>query len=143
MPTVQTTYGTNQAAAYEGMPANMEPSVRISRVVESVAGLGFGKVGVRGTTDEQVRVSEASRAFEGISIADPGQPADTYAQYATASLMRKGVIWVSVAVTVVKGEPVYYVPATGVLTNVSTSNTAIANATFDSSGTGLVKVRLG
>lgn len=143
MPAVQTTYGNNLPVAYEGMPVNMEPSVRISRVVESAAGIGFGKVGVRGAADDQVRVSEASRAFEGITIADPGQPQDSYAQYATAALMRKGVIWVSVAVTVTKGEPAYYVPATGVITNVTTSNTAIAGATFDSSGTGLVKLRLG
>jgi uncharacterized hydantoinase/oxoprolinase family protein len=58
--------------------------------------------------------------------------------------MEEGVIWVMASVAVAVGDPVYYVPATGVLTNVATSNTQIANAMWDSStsGAGLAKLRL-
>jgi hypothetical protein len=59
--------------------------------------------------------------------------------------MKKGVIVVQASVAVAVGDPVYYVPATGVLTNVSTSNTLIAGAQWDTStaGAGLAALRLG
>lgn len=45
---------------------------------------------------------------------------------------------------VAMNDPVYFVPATGVLTNVASSNTQIANASWDSSiqSAGLAKLRL-
>ncbi len=144
MPPVQTTYAATHAAALEGMVANSEPSVIVSRTVEDAEGLGFGKVAVLGDTDNSVTDAEATKNFEGIAVLDPTQPADTYAQYSTAAIMKKGIIWVQASVAVAKGDPVYFVPATGVLTNVSTSNTLIANASWDSStgAAGLAKLRL-
>lgn len=143
MPALQTTYTAQHAPFVEGMVANMEKSNIISRNVETAAGIGFGKVAVQGTGANQIRVSEASRVFRGITVLDTTQLQDSYPQYATAAVLTKGVIVVSVAVTVAAGEPAYFVPATGVITNVSTSNTLIPNAMFDSSGTGLVKLRIG
>ncbi|WP_406858501.1 DUF2190 domain-containing protein [Alsobacter sp. KACC 23698] len=142
---IQTSYAATHAAALEGMVANSEPAVIVSRVVETGAGIGFGKIAQRGTADNQIKVSSASPKYLGITVLDPGQPADLYAQYATAAVMTKGVIWVQASVAVAAGDPVYFVPATGVITNVSTSNVQIPNATFDSStsGAGLAKVRLG
>lgn len=144
MPPLQTTYPATHAVAIEGMRANMEPFVTVSRIVEDAEGIGFGKVCVQGDADNTVTDAEASKKFEGIAVLDPTQPADTYAQFATVAVMKKGVIWVQASVAVLKGDPVYFVPATGVLTNVSTSNTQIANATWDSStsGAGLAKLRL-
>lgn len=145
MPAIQTTYPATHATAYEGMVANSEPCVVVSRVVETAAGIGFGKVAQRGTLDNQVKVSSASPKYLGITVADPTQPADLFAQYATAPVMTKGVIWVQASVAVAQGDPVYFVPATGVFTNVVGSNSLIPNASFDSStsGAGLAKVRLG
>lgn len=59
--------------------------------------------------------------------------------------MKKGVIVVQASVAVAVGDAVYYVPATGVLTNVSTGNTLIPNAQWDTStaGAGLAALRLG
>jgi hypothetical protein len=145
MPAVQTTYNTNLARWVEGMVLNAEPCDIVSRVCEDIEGIGFGKVAVQGTLDNQVVDSEITVKFCGIAVLDPTKIGDTYAQYDTAAIMKKGVIVVQASVAVAVGDPVYYVPATGVLTNVATSNTLIANAQWDTStsGAGLAALRLG
>jgi len=145
MPAVQTTYSATHARWVEGMVLNSEPTVIVSRVAEDVEGIGFGKVCVQGTLDNQVVDSEITVKFCGIAVLDPTQPADTYAQYSTVAVMKKGVIVVQATVAVAVGDPVYYVPATGVLTNVASGNTIIAGAQWDTStsGAGLAALRLG
>lgn len=147
MPTIQTNYTATHAVAVEGMVANSEPCVIVSRIAEDAEGIGFGKVCVLGDADNTVTDAEAAKKFEGIAVLDPtqmGATVDAYPQYATVAVMKKGVIWVSASVAVAKGDAVYFVPATGVLTNVSTSNTLIANASWDSAtaGAALAKLRL-
>lgn len=149
MPSVQDIYLATHAVAVEGMVANSEPCVVISRVAEDVEGIGFGKVCVQGSTDNTVTDSEATAKFRGISVLDPTQMGigallDMYPQYSTVAVMVKGVIWVTASVAVAVGDPVYYVPATGVLTNVVGANTLIANAIWESStaGAALAKLRL-
>ena len=147
MPAIQTTYGTTIAPAYEGMIANSEDQTILSKQVETAGGIGFGKVCVQGTADDQIRVSEASRAFRGITVQSHiagTVVSDAYVKGETVPVMEEGVVWVMASVAVAVGDPVYYVPATGVLTNVATSNTQIANAMWDSStsGAGLAKLRL-
>jgi hypothetical protein len=142
---VQTAYASRIAPAFEGMVANSEPHDIVSKQVESAAGIGFGKVALQGAADDGIIVSQAGGKFVGITEASHAEPADSYAQYRTAPVLRKGVIWVLASVAVAPGDLVYYVPATGVLTNVATANTLIPGATWDSSttGAGLAKVRLG
>lgn len=148
---VQTAYATTLAPAYEGMIADSRDHEVVSKLVETAAGIGFGKVVVQGAADEQVRVSEAGRAFVGLSEAVHGAEinpnADLFPQYANIPVMRKGPMWVMASVAVSPQQPVYYVPATGVLTNVSNTgaNTLIPNATWETSttGAGLAVVRLG
>lgn len=145
MPAVQTTYAAQHARWVEGMVLNMEPNVIVTRLAEDVEGIGFGKVGVQGTADNQVVDSEATAKFVGIAVLDTTRPTGKYEQYDNVALMKKGVIVVQASVAVAVGDPVYYVPATGVLTNVSTSNTLIAGAQWDTStaGAGLAALRLG
>lgn len=145
MPNLQSAYSATHAAALEGMVANSEPSVIISKVAEDDEGIGFGKVAVQGALDNGVTDAEAGAVFRGITVADRGQMAEVYVKGATVPVMTKGVIWVMASVQVAVGEPVYFVPATGVLTNVSTNNTLIPNAIWESStaGAALAKVRLG
>lgn len=147
MPEIQGTYKFNHDTAFEGMVANSEPCTVISRIVEDAEGIGFGKVAVQGDLDNTITDAEASKPFRGITVMDPTQisdPADMYPQYATVAVMTKGVIWAQASVAVDAGDPVYFVPATGVLTNVEGSNTLIANAMWDSStgAAGLAKIRL-
>lgn len=72
--------------------------------------------------------------FRGITRRDPGvinTTADTYPQYSQASLVVKGVVVVSAAAAVSVGDPAYFVPAGGAITNVATGNIPIPNAFFD------------
>lgn len=145
MPAIQTTYTATHARWVEGMVLDMEMSVILSRECEDAEGVAFGKVAVQGTGDHQVVDSEATVKFVGIAVLDETQPTGKYEQYATGAFMKKGVIVVQASVAVAVGDPVYYVPATGVLTNVSTSNTLIAGAQWDTStaGAALAALRLG
>jgi hypothetical protein len=144
MPTIQSTYNATHARWYEGMVLNQEPADIVTRVAEDAEGIGFGKVAVQGTADNQVVDSEATAKFVGIAVADPGQPADIYAQYANVAVMKRGVIVVSASEAVAVGDPVYYTPASGALSKTATSNTLIAGATWDTStaGAGLAALRL-
>lgn len=144
MPAVQTTYGATHAAALAGMVANSEPSTVITRIVETAAGIAFGVPVFQGTADEQVIVAAADKKFLGIAVLDPTKDGDKHNQYENIPVMTKGVIWVTAGATVEAGQPVYYVPATGVWTDVATDNILVPEARWDSSAaSALAKIRLG
>lgn len=146
--TVQSTYTSTPAVGFAGMVANGEPSNRISRTVEDAGGIAFGKACFNGTGDHGCTATPAAGKFQGIAIADVGQvpglgeTADTIAQYKTLALLNEGVIYVSAAVAVNKGDAAY-VTSGGAITNVSTSNTAIP-AKFDGTiaSAGIVPLRV-
>ena len=146
---LQTTYAMSHARWLEGMQLNSEVTNIVSRTIETAAGIGFGKVACRGTTDKTIKVAAASAVPLGITVLDPtvvnNASADVYPRYSNVAVMTKGVIVANASVAVAQGDPVYFVPATGVLTNVSTNNIAIPNAVWDTttSGEGLAAVRLG
>ncbi|PZR88363.1 MAG: DUF2190 domain-containing protein [Stutzerimonas stutzeri] len=145
MPAIQTNYAATHARWVEGMVLNMEPNVIVSRVAEDSEGIGFGKVCVQGTADNQVVDSEATAKFVGIAVIDTTRPTGKYEQYDTVAVMKKGVVVVTASEAVAVGDPVYYTPGTGVLSKTSSSNTLIAGATWDTStaGSGLAALRLG
>jgi hypothetical protein len=70
MAELQTTYSDTIAAGYPGMVANGETSNRISRTIETAAGIGFGKAVYRGAGDHgcllaQTLVGAGSEAAAG------------------------------------------------------------------------------
>lgn len=126
MDPLQTSYPDRQARFIEGMIPDMRtPGEDISMNVETAAGIGFGKVAVQGAADNQIRVSAAARAFRGITVLDTTQLQESYPQYATARVRTKGPVVAIASVAVQPGQSAYYVPASGVLTNVATDNTLI------------------
>ncbi len=126
MDALQTTYTDRQPRFIEGMIPDMRtPGEDISMNVETAAGIGFGKVAVQGARDNQIRVSATSRAFRGITVLDTTQLQDSYPQYATARVRTQGPVVVTASVAVQPGQPAYFVPGTGALTNVATDNTLI------------------
>lgn len=145
MPAIQTTYTATHAQWVEGMIPNMEPNDIVTRLAEDVEGIGFGKVCVQGTADNQVVDSEATVKFVGIAVLDTTRMTGKYEQYENVAVLKKGVIVVTASEAVAPGDVVYYTPATGVLSKTSTSNTLIANAQWDTSTTaaGLAVLRLG
>jgi hypothetical protein len=148
---VQTTYNETLSAGRAGAIANAEPNVLISRNVETVTGVGFGKPVVQGSADSGCKITEAGdTAVLGVTVrdrsVDPANP-DKFAQYANALVMTKGVIWVDAAAAVDAGDDVWVTVADGTFTNADAGGGAsvqIANARWDSSTSdaGLAKVRL-
>ncbi|MBD8556302.1 DUF2190 family protein [Rhizobium sp. CFBP 8762] len=145
MPTIQTNYVATHLRWVEGMIPNMEPNVVVTRLAEDVEGIGFGKVCVQGTADNQVVDSEPTVKFAGIAVLDTTRPTGKYEQYDNVAVIKKGPIVVLTSEAVAVGDPVYYTPATGALWKTATANTLIANAQWDTStaGAGLAVLRLG
>lgn len=160
MPTVQSTYSETIGAARAGMISNEEPALFISRTVADAAGIGFGKVvqeaATNGTKDGQCTADLDTAdmdayTFLGITVRERSVRPETpnkFAQYESARIMRKGVIWVEVAGAVKAGEDVTVTLASGVLGTAAASAgtvVAIPNARWESSisGAGLAKLRLG
>ena len=150
MPAVQTTYSNAIGAAYLGMVANGEWITNIiSRIVDPAATVpvNFGDPVLQGSLEQLiVSANGGSGVFRGIAIRDVGLPPgdnDQYPPTATVGLMTKGVVWVNAAVAVSPGQPVYATSA-GLLTNVSTGNTPVPNALWESAtaGAALAKLRL-
>lgn len=149
MPAVQTSFPATIPAGYPGMIADGEQVTNIiSRSVDQASAnpINFGEPVLQGASDGTVQsVSGGSGAYRGIAVRDPTVPpsaGDQYDQGLTAAVMTKGVIWVTAAVAVTAAQPVYFTAA-GALTNVSTSNTLIANAIWEGTApAGLAKVRL-
>ncbi|MFY0735625.1 structural cement protein Gp24 [Aurantimonas sp. NFXS3] len=150
---VQSTYNETMDAARAGMRANMEPVDLISRTVETAAGVGFGKVVQQGTADKGCKsdlTGMTAQTYVGITMRERGVRPETpnaFAQYESALIMRKGVIWVEVAVAVTPADIVTVTLASGVIgkTAVGAGVVAIPNARWESStsGAGLAMLRLG
>lgn len=144
---VQTNYNETMAVAFEGMIANTEPNVLISREVEAAA-IGFGKAVKQGTGDYQVQAaSAAGDTVRGITVRDQSALNDQFAVADSALVMTKGVVWVTAYDAVVAGAPVYLAVANASdkFTDTATSNLAIPGAIFETSGAAddLVAIRLG
>lgn len=150
MPAVQTSFSATLTAGAPGMIADGEQVTNvISRIVDPATAnpINFGEPVLQGASDQTVQsVNGGTGAYRGIAVRDPTLPpsaGDQYTATITAAVMTKGVIWVTAAVAVTAGQPVYFTP-TAALTNISTSNTAIANAIWESTtaAAGLAKLRL-
>jgi len=151
---VQSSYNQNQRPAVEGMIANTEPKLLISRTIEDATGVGFGKVVQQGSADETCTADLATSAmdafkFLGVTVRDRSVRPETpnkFAQRESVQIMRKGVIWVTVAGAVAAGTDVTVTLATGVLgsASVGAGVVAIPGARWESStsGAGLAKLRL-
>lgn len=144
---IQTSYQETTSAAFEGQIATQIPATLISRVVEPSAGLGFGVAVKQGTADNEADAFDGSGDVMGITVRERSLDAndpDKFAQYDNARIMTKGAAWVTASVAVDAGDDVY-VTSAGAFTNVSSGNTQISGAKFDTSTTGeaLAIVRLG
>lgn len=149
---MQTSYSENIGAARAGMVANMEPAVFISRTVETAAGIGFGVPVQKGTADNGCKIMGAGATeVLGITVRERSTRAETpdvFAQYDSARLMRKGVLWVVVtdAGGVADGDPVWIKLADGTFSNAdagTAGSVKLGGARWDSSAANgeLAKIR--
>jgi hypothetical protein len=141
MPVIQPSYTANLLPAYEGMLGDSRDHTIISMTVQSAAGIGFGKAAYQGTlADTCINAADANdttgllRGFtEASHFASEGL-ADLWARYETIPVVKKGPIWLLANVAVAAGELAYVVLASGLVTNVLTSNVPIGR--FESGGAG-------
>lgn len=150
---VQDEYVEKIRPAVAGHIANTEPNRLISRSVEDVAGIGFGRVVKDGSADglcTGVLTTLDEFNFLGITVRDRSvrvETPDMFAQRESARIMRSGVIWVAVAGAVQRGTDVTVNTTTGALssTAVGAGQVLIPRARWDSTttGAGLAKLRLG
>ncbi len=134
MATVQSTYTLNIPNAKPGHVPDMMAVDFDSHDVETAGGIAFGAAVAQGTAPRGVIAFAGTGAIIGIagrdrSVRSP-TGADSYAQYESARILRKGKICVTAGAAVAAGDSVY-VTSGGVFTNVSTSNTQIIGARWE------------
>lgn len=134
MAFVQTTYSERMPKAVAGMVATMNPWDADTKIVETVAGIGFGLAVGRGAGDKgAILGAGAAAGFLGISVRDvtlePGN-ADKYLRYQNMAVLKKGQIWVVAGGNVQDGQDVTFNSTTGVLSSIAAdgSNFAIPGA---------------
>ncbi len=130
------------AKAYEGLFADQQTSVRLSRLAEGA--IHPGRVVTQGSGDNKI-IQGGTGTILGISLADRTLSPDKDGVYASGDtacyVSHPAIIWCVAAEAVSAGQPAAYDTATGVLNLIGTP---IPNAIFDSSGAAgeLVKLRL-
>lgn len=131
------TYRTDPQAAFEGQIADMSSATTVSRTVE--AEIGFGEAVVRGTNEHTVRaIATGDTKVHGFTVRTQGTDAQVAGKYPvgdTATVLRKGPIWLTVSATVAAGDKVYVDPDTGDITNVATDNVEVVGAEFETGAT--------
>ena len=114
-----------------------------SRTVEDAAGIAFGLAVAQGANDNGVRaVKTGDTKFVGITALDLSSRDDAkFVQYESASILKKGVIWVEVTEDVKAGDDVAVDLATG---KFNKSGAKYPNARFETSAVagGLAQVEL-
>jgi len=130
------------AKAYEGLFADQQTSVRLSRLAEGA--IHPGRVVTQGSADNKV-VQGGTGTVLGVSLADRTLNPEKDGIYGSGDTVcyvsHPAVIWVKAHVAVTPAAAAAFDPATG---EVNLAGTPIPNAIFDSSASAgeLVKLRL-
>lgn len=140
MATYQTTYGNAPAKGLPGQIASEEKCNKISRTVETAAGIAFGQPVQRGTGDHGVAIL-SSGTFIGLAVLNPAVPpvapgatlVDGYPQYFTGAFMTMGQMYVTAGGAVTDGAQVYWNTTSKRFTAADT-DVEIPGAVFDTSG---------
>ncbi len=150
MPVLQNSYTENLALGYPGMVANGETSNRITRTVETAAGIGFGRAVYRGTGDHGCTSTVGTLAtFLGFTVATSaqapvaGQDADEYQQFDNATILTSGAIFVTVTGDVADGAAITVATANGALSSTAADASNIATgwvADQTITGGGLIRI---
>ena len=142
MSTYQTTYNDAPPKGVHGQVANAELSNRISRTIETAA-VPFGAPVQRGAADHGA-VAFTTGDFLGLAILNPAVPGnvatattpDVYPVGFTAAILTRGQMYVTAGETVVQGDDVYYVTATGKYTTTAAAGSVgpLTGVFFDTGG---------
>ena len=143
----QTTITANPAVGQEGQLATSAPFSLSSRVSAGAVPVGF--LVVQGATSAECTVPGVTGDVTGgsalgIAKLDASRSTAAYADNEQVTIVTAGEVWVNATTAATAGGVVYVVHATGAIRGTAdASATALPNATFLTSGTGLQKVKLG
>jgi hypothetical protein len=146
--TVQNTYLSDYQTGFPGMLADGNTQSRPTGIVQDAAGIGFGVAVFQHPTVDNGITATPGTKFKGITIENQGIVAqiggtpDVYPQYASASLLDMGRIWVTAGSNTTPGAAVY-VTSAGAYTATATGNTAIPATFVDTVASGApVRIRV-
>lgn len=108
--TIQTTYSERIDAARDGLLIGSDYNTDTG-VVETAAGISFGKAVSEGAAAGGVVLGGTLASFLGVSLRDVSvdpNDSDKFAQYRNAPVCRRGKVWVTVAEAVAVGGDVYF-----------------------------------
>ena len=139
MASYQTAYTEAPAIGLPGLVANSEFKNEVSAVCQAL--IPFGYPAYRGTVEGTARQYASGADFLGITKLTPAVKAkssspDSYGANETGAFVTLGAVYVSAAATVTHGEAAYWDDTAKVFTDVSSGNTAIAGAEFDTAPVG-------
>lgn len=136
---VQTSYSERHGIAREGLLDGVGDIT--TRLVETAAGIGFGKAVSRGSADQGAVLGGSD--FLGVSVKDvtivpsTSLAADIYPQKSEMGVRVTGNIWVKPSTDVTPASPVYYNKTTGAFSGtVGTPTVGPADGTGNAAGTG-------
>lgn len=127
----QPSYQATLDKARRGLPLGCDYNADTGNC-ETVAGLAFGIAISQGSvSDKGVIIGGTSAGFRGITMRDvtlENAQLDKYAQHQNVGVLTRGKIWCLPSHAVAPGDAVYFVGATGVLTNQSGGNQVVNGA---------------
>jgi len=126
---VQTTFPETIREGIHGMINRMVDFNTVTRNTAPVSGIPWGRaVSQSPTQDIDATLGGSVTLFLGISVMDPtivvptgsGYAADVYPQYTSLTVLTKGEIFITAAPAITAGDPLYFVAADGILSNINT-----------------------
>ena len=143
MAVMQTDYRRASHTLAAGQIIDQQLASAITRVLAEGETIACGAA-VFATADDSVVTAMPSERFNGITYRDrciePGHD-DLFRSRAILPIARDGVVAVPVEGSVSKGQAAYVTPGKAI-TAASSGNFALEGAAFESSGTGVVQLRL-
>jgi hypothetical protein len=116
MAVSQATYPTTMPIGLPGQSASMVNHNEVTKLCDTVAGIGFGLAVTRNAANKNkgVVLGGALAGFIGISLVDVAvMVADKYSQHENMAVKTTGDIFALAKEAVAAGDPVYYDTATG------------------------------
>lgn len=140
---VQTTFQERHGIAYPGLVADQIPHNLISMLCETAAGIPFGVAISRGVSDKGAVIGGTDiTRFRGITSRDitlihyDQTKIDRYIPPENMGVLNWGEIWVTPGANVAEGDPVWFNPTTGQLSNAAGAATVGAVAPGTNTGNG-------
>ena len=110
--------------AYDGLVSDMNPGIDISRNVETAAGIAFGRVVSKGTSDGQCIIGGDDAL--GVSVRELNREGEIYVEKAVAAIRSDGLIYATVEGIGAYNDALTYDNVTGIFSTDAAGGTKVA-----------------